>query len=67
MENKIVYYKEMFKKYSDVVTPLQLQSMLQLGRNSTYKLLKNHEIYSKKIGKQYFIPKLSVIEYLLKK
>lgn len=62
-----MFIEEMFKDYADIVTPEELKSMLGIGRNKTYKLLQNKEIYSKRIGNNYFIPKLSIIEYLLKK
>lgn len=64
-KNKI-YYEDMFKDYSDIVNPTELQKMLGIGRNKAYRLLKNSEIYNKKIGNNYFIPKFSVIEYVLK-
>ena len=44
-----------------------LKEMLpKIGKNKLYKLLKDKEIYSKRIGKEYYIPKISVIEYLIK-
>ncbi len=61
-----IYYEEMFKDYKDVVKPVELKEMLGVGINKTYKLLKNQEIYNKKIGNNYIIPKLSIIEYLIK-
>ena len=56
----------MFEDYKDVVKPVELKEMLGVGINKTYSLLKNQEIYNKKIGNNYIIPKLSVIEYLIK-
>ena len=45
----------------------ELKEMLpKIGKNKLYKLLKDKEIYSKRIGKEYYIPKISVIEYLIK-
>ena len=61
----IVY--SMFVNYPDVVDVPQLQSMLGgIGKQSTYKLLKNSTIKSIKIGKIYRIPKVNVISYLTK-
>lgn len=61
-----LYYKKLFKNYPDVVRARDLQKMLpKLGKNKIYKLLKNKEIYSKKIGKEYYIPKISIIKYLI--
>lgn len=54
----------MFKSYPDVVTIQELQKMLQIGRNTAYKLLKNNEISYKKIGNNYKISKYDVIKYI---
>ena len=37
------------------------------GNNKIYKLLKNEEIFSKRIGRDYYIPKISIIKYLIEK
>lgn len=55
---------DMFSEYPDVITPNELQSMLKIGRNSAYNLLKNQYIKSIQIGKKYIIPKVNVIQYL---
>ena len=55
---------EMFKDYPDVVTPQELQKMLHIGRNATYKILKERLIETIRIGKKYIIPKVTVIKYL---
>lgn len=55
---------EMFKDYPDVLTPGDLQEILRIGRNSTYKLLNENRIETIKIGKKYIIPKINVINYL---
>lgn len=57
----------MFKEYPDIVNPKQLKEMLgnKIGRNKIYKLLQTNAIYNKKIGNNYIIPKISVIEYLI--
>lgn len=55
---------EMFKDYPDVLTPGDLQEILRIGRNSTYKLLSENQIETIKIGKKYIIPKINVINYL---
>lgn len=54
----------MFKDYPDVLTPGDLQEILRIGRNSTYKLLSENQIETIKIGKKYIIPKINVINYL---
>lgn len=60
-------YKQLFKDYADILKVNDLRKMLpKTGRNKIYKLLQNKEIYSKRIGRDYYIPKISVIEYLTK-
>ena len=60
------YWEEIFKEYKDVVSPKDLQKMLGLGETKVYKMLKNQEIYSRKVGNNYLIPKVCVIDFLLK-
>lgn len=62
------YFGEIFKNYPDVVKVKQLKQMLpKTGKNKIYKLLQEKKIYSKKIGRDYYIPKASVIKYLMEK
>lgn len=56
----------MFKQYRDIVTVVDLQTMLGIGRNMAYDLLQSGAIYSKRCGKRYIIPKSAVIAYLSK-
>ncbi len=61
-----IYYENLFKDYSDVVKVKTLQKMLpKIGKNKIYKLLQNEEIFSKRIGRDYYIPKISIIKYLI--
>ena len=54
-------------KYADILIFDELVEILHIGENTTYNLLKNNKIYSKKIGKEYKIPKLCVINYIYNK
>ena len=56
----------MLNKYNDVLTVEELCEVLRIGKNTAYKLLKNNDIKSVKIGKIYKIPKKSVRKYLEK-
>lgn len=56
----------LFQNYPDIVGIQQLMEMLQIGQVLAYKLIKNGEIQSRKIGREYKIPKQNVIEYVLK-
>lgn len=57
---------EIFKNYPDVVSVEQLMEMLQIGQVLAYKLVKSGEIKSRKIGREYKIPKVNIIAYLNK-
>ena len=68
MEEKTTYYKLLFEDYPDVVKTKTLKEMLpQIGKNKIYKLLKENKIESKKIGRDYYIPKINIIKYLIEK
>lgn len=53
-----------FTNYPDVITIIDLQTMLGIGRNTAYKLLADKSISAIRIGKKYIIPKISVINFL---
>ena len=62
------YYGNLFKDFPDVVKVKELKQMLpRMGKNKIYNLLKNKTIYSKKIGRDYYIPKVSINKYLMEK
>ena len=52
-------------EYSDVLNPSDLIEILDIGKNTVYRLLKDNIIHSVKIGKKYKIPKFFLIEYLV--
>lgn len=56
--------KTMFESYPDVITPADIQSMLHIGRNAAYRLLRDGKIAAIRVGKKYVIPKSSVVEFL---
>lgn len=61
-------YKTMFKDYADVVGIKTMRKMLG-GISSTlaYRLVKQGKIKSIKIGREYKIPKINIILYILDK
>lgn len=62
------YYKILFQDYPDIIKVKTLKQMLpKTGKNKIYKLLQDKEIFSKKIGRDYYIPKVSVIKYFTQK
>jgi len=57
---------EIFKDYPDVVSVEQLMEMLQIGQVLAYKLVKSGAIKSRKVGREYKIPKVNIVAYLNK-
>lgn len=53
-------------EYSDVLSPSDLIEILSVGKNTVYRFLKDNTIHNIKIGKKYKIPKIFLIEYLVK-
>lgn len=58
--------KIMFSEYEDIVSVDDVMKMLHIGRSNVYKLLREKEIKSIRIGVKYIIPKRSIIEFLEK-
>ena len=57
----------MFEDYPDVVDINGLCKMLGgISRKLAYRLLTNQDIRSARIGRSYKIPKICVIEYLMR-
>ena len=56
----------MFNSYPDVLSVKQLCEVLDIGKNTAYRLLQSGEIKSIKIGKVYKIPKKSLKDYIIK-
>jgi len=55
---------EMFSNYPDVMTVEQVQSALQIGRNSTYSIISSGELKSMKIGRSIRVPKPYLLDYV---
>lgn len=55
---------KIFQDYPDVVTIVDLQKMLGVGRNVAYSLVTNNQIKHFKIGKSIKIPKVFVIDFI---
>ena len=64
-ENQSDKYDAMFAEYPDVVDVQTLMQMLNVGQVLAYRLVKSGEIRSRKVGREYKIPKVNVISYLL--
>lgn len=50
--------------YPDIIDVKTLCSILHIGRQKTYNLLRTNAIYSKKVGNAYRIPVSSLRDYI---
>lgn len=59
-------YTLMFTDYPDIVNLTQMRKMLGGISNSLeYRMLREKKIKSKKVGREYKIPKVNVIKYVM--
>ena len=63
---KLNINKAKFDEYPDLLNVTEMSLMLKISVKTTYKLLKNHSVKHLKIGREYRIPKIHVIDYLFK-
>lgn len=54
----------MLDNYGDILTFDEFIDILKIGRNTGYRLLKDCKIPAKRLGKQWRISKLAVIDWL---
>lgn len=59
-------YKIMFAEYPDIVTVAQLQKMLHISRQLSYELINRGQIRAFKVGNSFRIPKINVIDFVMK-
>ncbi len=57
-------YRLMLKEFPDVMTAQQMCQALGVGQKTGYRLLKRQEIVSVKVGREYRIPKICLMDYL---
>lgn len=55
----------MFTNFPDCVSVDELQEMLGIKRTKAYEMIKNKEIKAIKLGRDYKIPKINVIAFLI--
>ena len=64
-EENQLKYSILFNKYPDVVKVGDMKKMLpKTGKNKIYDLLRKKEIMSKRIGRDYYIPKINIIKFI---
>ena len=61
-----IIYRTMFSEYPDIVTIKQLRQMLGISRTVAYELLSTRQIKGLKIANAYMIPKVSIIDFIVK-
>lgn len=57
----------MFDEYNDLISVEELSSILSIGRNAAYALLRNKQIKAFRIGNRWKIPRSSIELYILKR
>ena len=59
-------YTLMFTDYPDIVNLDQMRKMLdEISNTLAYRMLREKKIKSKKVGREYKIPKVNVIKYMM--
>lgn len=59
-------YTFMFTDYPDIVNLTQMRKMLGgISNTLAYRMLREKKIKSKKVGREYKIPKINVIKYVM--
>ncbi len=53
-----------FNDLPDILTPEEVKEFFKIGRNTVYRMLKEGEIPSVRIGKLYRVPKMMLAEML---
>jgi len=57
-------YKTVFKECPDILDVEQMSKLLSVSKKTVYRLLKEGTVASLKVGREYKIPKVSIIRYL---
>lgn len=54
----------MLENYPDILNVSDVAQILKVGHRSVYKLIHTGDLYSRKIGREFKIPKQSLINYI---
>mgnify|MGYP001108947310 CR=1 FL=1 len=65
MNNVKECHDVMFKDYPDLLNITQMKEMLGIGVTLAYRLLRQKTIKARKVGREYKIPKVNVIKYMI--
>lgn len=54
----------MFKDYPDIMTPAEVAAALGISKGSVYKLLHNHQLGCRFIGRKIIVPKVCLVDFV---
>ena len=57
-------YKSVFREYPDVMDVKQASALLSVSTKTVYKLIREGAIASMKVGREFRVPKLYIMQYL---
>ena len=57
-------YKAVLKDYPDVLNVPQISNVLGISTKMAYRLLNNGELQSLRVGREYKVPKLYLLQYM---
>jgi excisionase family DNA binding protein len=67
MENNVKQmYRLMFREYPDVLDVEQVGRILNVSRKTVYRLMKSGELFQIKVGREYRVPKIVLMQYFFK-
>jgi excisionase family DNA binding protein len=57
-------FRAVFKDYPDVLDVKQVSQLLSVSTKTVYRLLRNGAIDSLKVGREFRVPKITVMKYV---
>ena len=57
-------YRIVFRDYPDVLTVKQVSKMLGISTKTVYKLVRNGSLSSLKVGREFRVPKVVLLNYM---
>ena len=62
---RIQAYESMFREYPDVLNIGEMSRLLGVSKKTAYKILHENKVSCLKVGREYRVPKIHIINYLL--
>ena len=56
-------YRLVFKEYPDVMDVKQVSALLGVSTKTVYKLIRDGSLSSMKVGREFRVPKVSIMQY----